>query len=150
MKYSTKKYSSQNSTSSQDLQHAQVIEHGTDEDEILNEEHKDELQDNLQYDLQNELHDEIEAHDEEDDDADVDEDDEETDDDSILGEDVDKRLTPHCSLLGRKGSFTDNKASIPKEFVGASTSCAEQVSLDSDLTNSLARNKKYLMSDEDL
>ena len=56
---------------------------------------------------------------------------------------MDKRLTPHWSLLGRKGSFTDNKAGIPKEFVGANTSCAEQVSLDSDLTNSLARNKTF-------
>ena len=177
---------SQNSISSQDLQHAQLNkqpktllsstekknmrrhfvndetlydEDGTDEDEILHEEHEDELQDNLQddlqddlqEDLQDELHDEIEVcDDEEDDEAEVDEDDEEMEDDSILGEDVNKRLTSHWSLLGRKGSFNDNKAGIPKEFVGANTSCAEQVSLDSDLTNSLARNKKYLMSDEDL
>ena len=108
----------------------------TDEDEILNEEDEDELQD----DLQDELHDEED--DDADADADVDEEDEDADDDSILGGDVDKRLTPHWSLLGRKGNFTDNKAGIPKEFVGANTSCAEQVSLDSDLTNSLARNKK--------
>ena len=164
--------SSQTSILSQDLPHAQVYEgqknqlssvvqkrkkrktskdveydssnsdddvHDEDDIQMEEEEEEDELQDDLVIEEDEEHDPEEVVHDDE-------IEDEGTDDDFTSGGDMDVRQTQECSLLNRRGL----KAKIPKEFIHSNTSVAEQVSLDSDLTNSLTRNKKYLMSDDDL
>ena len=164
--------SSQTSISSQDLPHAQVYEgqknqlksvlpkkkkmkyskgvkydsanidddvHNEDDIQTEQEEEEDELQDDLVLEKDEEDDPEEVLHDDE-------IEDEGTDDDFTSGEEMDVRQTQDWSLLNKRGL----KPKIPQEFVHSNTSVAEQVSLDSDLTNSLTRNKKYLMSDDDL
>ena len=52
-------------------------------------------------------------------------------------------------MKGKTSTKKDNRT-MPQEFMHSNTSCAEQVSLDSDLTNSISKNRKYLLSDDDL
>jgi len=118
----------------------------TGDDEFYDEEDKEsepeDEQDHEQEDEEDEKHEE--DHEEYD----------EYDDDSTVNDDIDNISDPKdsCSLQMMTPKVITNKThrTIPQEFMHSNTSFAEQVSLESDLTNSISKNRKYLMSDDDL
>ena len=104
-----------------------LIDENEDEDELLEDE------------------DEHEEGDEDDDEQEDEEDDESCDDNGVL-------QTPQeqVSLTKQYGSPRNKRLDIPLKLFQSSESGVKQVSLESDLTDSLQKDRKYLTSDNDL
>ena len=153
---------------SQDLPHAQVIEtpqillntinptlkkrnnmkYHTDEEEGDEFEQNDNVMNEDNVSVDNNLIDENEDEDElleDEDEHEDEEDDESCDDNGVL-------QTPQeqVSLTKQYGSPRNKRLDIPLKLFQSSESGVEQVSLESDLTDSLQKDRKYLTSDNDL
>ena len=122
----------------------------TQEDDIHDEEdNESEPEDEQENELEDELEDEgngkyEENHEEYQD----------TDEESTVNDEI-KNSSDHSdswSLKMMQGKLISKKKNrtIPQEYMHSNTSYAEQVSLESDLTDSIAKDRKYLMSDDDL
>ena len=131
----------------------------TQEDDIHDEEENEsEPEDEQENELEDELEDEL-VEDELEDEGDGKYEEnhkeyQDTDEESTVNDEI-KNSRDHSnswSLKIRQGNLISKKKNrtIPQEYMHSNTSYAEQVSLDSDLTDSIAKNRKYLMSDDDL
>ena len=71
-----------------------------------------------------------------------------------VNDEIDNISDPNDSwslqMMKPKVITNKNHRTIPQEFMHSNTSFVEQVSLESDLTNSISKHRKYLMSNDEL
>ena len=168
------------SNHSQELQHAQVVkvpkttlpsykvdfrkrnidpEESEDGGHGLQEEEEDNVNDE-RYDCQNDDRnvddddlldededDENNNEDPEEEDVDDNDDDDETEDDD---DDNFNKSSNKGSMICKQGNVTKSRYLIPQKLFDSSQTYAEQVSIESDLTDSLQKDRKFLSSDNDL
>ena len=168
------------SNHSQELQHAQVVkvpkttlpsykvgfgrkrnidpEESEDEGHGMQEEEEDNVNDE-RYDCQNDDRnvDDDDLLDEDEDDENNNEDPEEEDvDDNDNDETEDdeddnfNKSSNNGSMICKQGNVTKSRYLIPQKLFDSSETNAEQVSIESDLTDSLQKDRKFLSSDNDL